>query len=180
MDLKDSKTWNNLKIAFANEVEAHTKYQYYASKAKKEGYNIISSIFEETSKNEKEHAKLWFKYLHGDDIPVTRENLLDAIKGENYESSTMYKEFAETARSEGFDEIANLFAMVGNIEKKHMDRYTNLLESLDEQKIFKNDEPILWICTNCGHIHLGKEPPQKCPVCKHPQGYFVRENRVFK
>ncbi len=180
MELKDSKTWNNLKIAFANESEAHTKYQYYASKAKKEGYNIISSIFEETSKNEKEHAKLWFKYLHGDDVPITKQNLLDAIKGEDYETSVMYREFAEVAKQEGFNEIANLFLLVGDVEQKHMERYQKLLDSLEENKIFDSETPILWICTNCGHIHFGKKPPEKCPVCKHPQGYFVRENRIFK
>ena len=180
MELKNSQTWRNLKIAFSNEAEAHTKYQYYASTAKKEGFNIISSIFEETSKNEKEHAKLWFKFLHDDDVPVTRQNLLDAMKGEEYENKHMYIEFADTAEKEGFNEIANLFRMVGKIEGDHLERYKNLLDSLDESKLFKSDEPILWICTNCGHIHKGKEPPLKCPVCKHPQGYFVRENRVFK
>lgn len=178
--LEGSKTYENLKTAFSGEAQAHTKYQYYASKAKKEGYNIIASIFEETSGNEKEHAKLWFKALHGDDIPVTKQNLLDAIKGENYEYQEMYKEFAEVAKAEGFNDIANLFKMVGHVESDHSKRYSELLNSLENGKLFKADEPVLWICTNCGHLHVGKEPPVSCPVCKHPQAYFVRENRKFK
>lgn len=178
--LVGTKTHENLLKAFANESEAHTKYQYYASKAKKEGLNIISSIFEETAGNEKEHAKLWFKALHGDDIPLTKQNIIDAIDGENYESQKMYIQFSKEAREEGFDELADLFAGVGEIESKHSKRYSDLLESLESGKIFKNDDPILWICTNCGNIFKGKEPPLTCLVCKHPQAYFVRETRKFK
>lgn len=175
-----TKTYENLKKAFAGEAEAHTKYQYYSSKAKKEGYNIISSIFDETAGNEKEHAKLWFKALHDDDIPITRQNLIDAISGEDYETQVMYKEFAETAKEEGFNDLANLFASVGKIESDHSKRYKDLLDSLDDNKLFASEDPILWICTNCGHLHIGKQPPLACPVCKHPQAYFVRENRKYK
>ncbi|MGL4950872.1 MAG: rubrerythrin [Mycoplasma sp.] len=178
-DLKGSKTWENLQTAFAGEAQAHTKYQYYAKKAAKEGLNIISSIFEETAQNEKEHAKLWFKALHDDDVPLTKQNLMDAIAGEDHESQVMYKEFAETADAEGFTQLASLFRMVGKIETDHSKRYSNLLNSLESDKLFKSEDPILWICTNCGHLHIGKEPPVSCPVCKHPQAYFVRENRKY-
>lgn len=179
-NLNGTKTLENLKTAFAGESQAHTKYQYYASKAKKEGYNIISKIFEETSKNEKEHAKIWFKIMHGDDIPITKQNLLDAISGEDYEYKTMYAEFAKTAKEEGFDDIAALFTMVGTIEEHHSDRYQAILKKLDQNEIFKADEPIFWICTNCGHVHKGKTPPPMCPVCKHPQAYFIEESNYFK
>lgn len=179
MKLEGTKTYENLKKAFGVEAEAHTKYQYYAKKAKKEGYNIIASIFDETASNEKEHAKLWFKALHNDDIPITKQNLLDAISGEDYEFETMYQNFADIAEQEGFKDIANLFRMVGKIESHHGARYKELLASLENDKLFKADEPVVWICTNCGHIHVGKEAPEKCPVCKHPQAYFVRDNRIF-
>ncbi|MGL4948462.1 MAG: rubrerythrin [Mycoplasma sp.] len=178
--LKGSKTWENLQTAFAGEAQAHTKYQYYAKKAQKEGLNLIASIFEETAQNEKEHAKLWFKALHDDDVPITKQNLMDAIAGEDHESQFMYKEFAEIAEQEGFADIARLFKMVGKIETDHSKRYSELLESLESDKLFKSEEPILWICTNCGHLFIGKEPPLSCPVCKHPQAYFVRENRKYK
>ncbi|MGL4951885.1 MAG: rubrerythrin [Mycoplasma sp.] len=178
--LKGSKTWANLQEAFAGEAQAHTKYQYYAKKASKEGLNLIASIFEETAQNEKEHAKLWFKAMHDDDVPVTTQNLLDAIAGEDHESQVMYKEFAEIADEEGFKDIANLFRMVGKIETDHSKRYSELLETLNNDKLSNADEPVLWICTNCGHLFFGKTAPISCPVCKHPQGYFVRENRKYK
>lgn len=176
--LDGTKTLENLKKAFSGEAQAHTKYQFYSSKAKKEGYNKIASIFDETAKNEKEHAKLWFKAMHGDDIPVTTKNLLDAIQGETYEYSSMYKEFAETAQEEGFDDIANLFRMVAEIELTHSQNYEKLLKQLENDELFNTNEPILWICTNCGHIHKGNKPPLVCPVCKHPQGYFVRKHEI--
>ncbi len=179
-NLEGTKTLENLKTAFAGESQAHTKYQYYASKAKKEGYNVIANIFEETSKNEKEHAKIWFKIMHGDEIPVTKQNLLDAIKGEDYEYKTMYADFAKVAKEEGFNDIAALFTMVGNIEEHHSDRYQAILNKLDKEEIFKADEPIFWICSNCGHVHKGKTPPALCPVCKHPQAYFIEESNYFK
>ncbi len=179
MDFKKSKTWSNLLIAFSKESEAHTKYLYYASKAKKEGLNIISSIFEETAKNEKEHAKIWFKKMHDDDIPITLENLKDAIKGENYEWNEMYSEFSKIAEEEGYYEISKLFKLVGEVESHHSKRFNDLLNSLTNNQVFNSEEPVLWICTNCGHLHVGKTPPLICPVCKHPQSYFVRENRVY-
>lgn len=175
-----SKTLDNLKVAFSHETEAHTKYQYYASKAKKEGLNLISSIFEETSGNEREHAKLWFKAMHDDDIPITKQNLMDAISGENYEAKEMYREFADVADKEGFSDLAKLFRMVGDIEANHSKRYSELLDTLENGHMFKSNDPVLWICTNCGHLHIGKEPPMSCPACKHPQAYFVRENRKYK
>lgn len=178
--LEGSKTQKNLEVAFAGEAMAHTKYMYYASKAKKEGLNWVSSIFEETAGNEKEHAKLWFKALHNNEIPITKQNLLDAIHGEDYEYKEMYKQFAIIADEEGFTDIANLFRLVGDVESKHSKRYSELLSTLDNGKMFAADEPILWICTNCGHLHFGKNPPLACPVCNHPQAYFVRENRKYK
>lgn len=175
-----TETLENLKTAFSHETEAHTKYQYFASKAKKEGFNLIASIFEETSGNEREHAKLWFKAMHDDDIPITKQNLMDAITNENYESKEMYIEFANTAAKEGFQEIANLFRLVATIEANHSKRYSELLDTLENETLFKSSDPVLWICTNCGHLHIGKEPPISCPACKHPQAYFVCENRKYK
>ena len=172
MELKGSKTEENLLKAFAGESGARNKYDYYASKAKKEGYEQISSIFETTAKNEKEHAKLWFKYLHNGDVPTTEENLLDAIKGENYEWTDMYAEFAEVARKEGFDEIALKFEGVAGVEKEHEKRYHQLLENIKQEKVFNRDTEVMWICRNCGHIHFGKEAPEICPVCNHPRAYF--------
>jgi len=170
MNLKGSKTEANLKAAFAGESQARTKYEYYASKARKEGYNQIAAFFEETSHNEKEHAKIWFKLLY-DGIPATDENLKDAAAGENYEWTEMYAEFAKTAREEGFTEIANLFERVAEIEKEHEERYLKLLQNLKEGKVFEREEEQAWKCGNCGHIHFGKKAPEVCPVCDHPKAY---------
>lgn len=172
MELKGSKTEANLLTAFAGESQAYTKYGYYASKAKKEGYNQISSLFTETAGNEKEHAKIWFKLLH-DGMPDTLTNLADAAAGENYEWTDMYAQFAATAREEGFDHIAYLFEHVGAIEKEHEERYRKLAESIKNGTVFARQTEQVWICTNCGHIHVGTHAPEKCPVCDHPQGYFV-------
>ncbi len=172
MDLKGSKTEANLQAAFAGESQAHTKYQYYASKAKKEGYEQIAAIFLETSKNEKEHAKLWFKYLHDGDVPDTITNLNDAADGENYEWTDMYDEFAKVAEEEGFKEIACKFRMVGAIEKEHEERYRKLIGNIEGGLVFSRDGDRTWICSNCGHIVIGKNAPEICPVCAHPKAYF--------
>ena len=172
MELKGSKTKANLMAAFAGESQARNKYTYYASKARKEGFVQIANIFEETAGNEKEHAELWFKQLHGGAVPTTTENLKDAADGENYEWTDMYKAFAEEARAEGFSEIARLFEAVGKIEKHHEERYRKLLANVESGEVFKRNEKVIWICTNCGHIHEGTEAPQKCPTCAHPQAYF--------
>ena len=172
MELKGSKTEQNLKAAFAGESQAHTKYQYYASKAKKDGYVQIGELFEETAKNEKEHAKIWFKLLHGGAVPDTTENLLDAADGENYEWTDMYAEFAKVAEEEGFSDIAFLFEKVGAIEKVHEERYRKLLSNIKEGVVFSKDEDCIWECSNCGHIVIGKKAPEVCPVCKHPMSYF--------
>ena len=172
MELLNSKTEQNLKTAFAGESQARGKYTYYASKAKKEGYEQIASIFEETAQNEQEHAKLWFKLLHGGEVPTTEENLLDAANGENYEWTDMYDGFAKTAKEEGFDKIAYLFEAVAKIEKSHEERYRTLLNNVTEGKVFRKDIEKIWICRNCGHIHVGSTAPIKCPVCDHPQAYF--------
>ena len=171
-DLKGTKTFDNLQTAFAGESQAHTKYEYYASKAKKEGYEQIADIFNETSHNEKEHAKIWFKYLHDGEVPTTTENLKDAAAGEHYETSEMYVEFAKVAEEEGFDEIAGLFKAVGEIEAKHEERYEKLLKNIDEGKVFEAEGVTVWKCRNCGYIHIGEKAPELCPVCKHPQAYF--------
>ncbi|MDR2149184.1 MAG: rubrerythrin family protein [Tannerella sp.] len=172
MELKGSKTEQNLKTAFAGESQAHTKYQYYASKAKKEGYVQIGELFEETSRNEKEHAKIWFKLLHDNEIPATAANLVDAAQGENYEWTDMYKGFAETAREEGFNKIAFLFEGVAKIEKEHEERYLKLLENVKDGLVFSRDQEMIWQCQNCGHIVIGKKAPEMCPVCAHPKAYF--------
>ena len=172
MELKGSKTEANLQTAFAGESMARTKYTYYASQAKKEGYEQIADIFMETAENEKEHAKLWFKQLHGGKIPKTIENLRDAADGENYEHTTMYADFAVVAREEGFTEIADLFEAVGRIEKTHEDRYIALLKNIEEGLVFKKDNVIMWKCRNCGYIHIATDAPQVCPVCKHAQSFF--------
>ncbi len=171
-ELKGSKTEQNLMTAFAGESQARNKYTFYASKAKKEGYKVIGDIFEETAGNEKEHAELWFKALHGDEMPDTMANLLDAAAGENYEWTEMYAEFAKVAREEGFEKLAWKFEAVGRIEKEHEERYRALAALLREGKVFAREEEQVWICTNCGHIHVGKTAPVKCPVCDHPQSYF--------
>lgn len=170
--LKGSKTEKNLLAAFAGESQAHTKYQYYASKAKKDGYVQIGELFAETAKNEKEHAKIWFKLLHDDIIPATTENLKDAAAGENYEWTDMYAGFAKTAREEGFDHIAFLFEEVGKIEKMHEERYRKLLANIEGGLVFSKDGDTVWQCSNCGHIVVGKKAPDVCPVCAHPQSYF--------
>ena len=172
MELKGSRTEENLKKAFAGESEARNKYTYYASKAKKDGFEQIAAIFEETANNEKEHAKMWFKELHGGDVPNTVENLEDAANGENYEWTDMYNDFAKTAREEGFDRIANLFEGVAKIEKEHEERYRKLLKNINDKVVFSKDDECIWICRNCGHVVVGKNAPLVCPVCAHPQSYF--------
>ena len=170
-DLKGTKTEQNLMTAFAGESQARNKYTYYASKAKKDGYEQIAAIFEETANNEKEHAKMWFKLLHGG-IPDTVANLADAAAGENYEWTDMYATFAKEAEDEGFDEIARQFRGVAAIEKTHEERYRKLLANIDGGIVFFRDGDAVWECRNCGHIHIGKMAPEVCPVCAHPKAYF--------
>ncbi len=172
MELKGSKTEQNLRTAFAGESQAYNKYGYYASKAKKEGYVQIGNLFEETAGNEKEHAKIWFKLLHDGAVPDTIENLKDAADGENYEWTDMYAKFAAEAREEGFDHIASLFEGVGKIEKEHEERYRKLLANIEGGIVFSRDGECIWQCSNCGHIVIGKNAPQVCPICAHPQAYF--------
>lgn len=179
MNLEGSKTQENLRTAFAGESQAHVKYQYYASAAKKEGYNLFASIFEETAKNEKEHAKIWFKLLHDGKVPDTKTNLVDAAAGENYEWTDMYAEFEKTAREEGFTRIAGLFKMVGQIEKEHEARYLALKESLEKDTVFSREVQQVWICNNCGHLHIGTHAPEKCPVCDHPKAYFSIQTKNY-
>ena len=173
MELKGTKTEKNLQAAFAGESQAHTKYQYYASKAKKDGYVQIGTLFEETARNEKEHAKIWFKFLHFFNDTATTENLKDAAAGENFEWTDMYATFAREAREEGFDEIARLFDAVGAIEKVHEERYRKLLDNIEKEVVFSRDGDAIWECSNCGHIVVGPKAPEKCPVCNHPQSYFM-------
>ena len=175
MELKGSKTEQNLMTAFAGESQARNKYTYYASKAKKDGYEQIAAIFEETANNEKEHAKMWFKLLEGGEIKSTPENLKAAAEGENYEWTDMYKEFAEVAKEEGFDHIAFLFEGVAKIEKEHEERYKKLLKNIDDELVFSNDGHAIWVCRNCGHVVVGKVAPKVCPICSHPQSYFERK-----
>ena len=170
MELKGSKTEQNLRDAFAGESQARNKYTYFASKAKKEGYVQIASIFEETANNEKEHAKIWFKLLEG--IGDTVQNLKAAAEGENYEWTDMYATFAKEAKEEGFDHIAYLFEEVGKIEKEHEERYLKLLSNVEGGLVFSRDGDMIWQCANCGHIHIGKQAPELCPVCAHPKAYF--------
>ena len=172
MELKGTKTEKNLMEAFAGESQARNKYTYFASKAKKDGYEQIAAIFEETANNEKEHAKMWFKELMGGSILSTEENLKMAAEGENYEWTDMYKEFAKTAKEEGFDRIAFLFEEVGKIEKEHEERYLKLLDNVENGLVFSKDGDKIWKCRNCGHVVIGKEAPGVCPVCNHPQSYF--------
>ena len=179
MELKGSQTEKNLQTAFAGESQARNKYTYFASKAKKEGYEQIAAIFEETALNEKEHAKLWFKYLHGGDVPTTTENLLDAAEGENFEWTDMYDGFAKTAKEEGFNDLAFLFEAVGKIEKAHEERYRKLLKNIEDKVVFSSEGDAIWVCRNCGHIVVGKQAPQMCPVCKHPQSFFERKADNF-
>lgn len=174
MELKGSKTEKNLMTAFAGESQARNKYTFYASQAKKEGYEQIASIFEETAGNEKEHAKMWFKLLHDGKVPSTSENLKDAANGENYEWTDMYKEFSETAKEEGFDDIAELFKLVGDIEKEHEERYLTLLRKVEDNLVFSSEEETIWICRNCGHVYRSKEALEVCPVCNHGKAYQER------
>ena len=172
MEFKDSKTYKNLETAFAGESMARNKYTYFASKAKKDGYEQIAAIFLETAENEKEHAKMWFKELNGGSIPDTKDNLLAAAEGENYEWTDMYDGFAKTAKEEGYDRIARLFEGVAAIEKEHEARYRKLLENVKGNLVFSRDGDTIWQCRNCGHIVIGKMAPKVCPVCNHPQSYF--------
>ena len=172
MNLKGSKTEQNLLAAFAGESQARNKYTYFASKAKKDGYEQIAAIFEETANNEKEHAKMWFKELHGGEVPSTIENLEAAADGENYEWTDMYEEFARVAEEEGFVAIAKKFRGVAAIEKEHENRYRQLLKNVKDEVVFSKDEDKIWICRNCGHVCVGKKAPKVCPVCPHPQSYF--------
>ena len=177
MELTGSKTEKNLQEAFAGESQARNKYTYFASKARKDGYVQIANIFEETAGNEKEHAKIWFKILMSGGIPHaslpdTMANLKDAAAGEHYEWTDMYAGFAKTAKEEGFDKIAMLFTEVGKIEKEHEERYRALAANIENGKVFKREGDKVWICGNCGHIHIGPTAPEKCPVCDHPQAYF--------
>lgn len=172
MELKGTKTEANLMAAFAGESQARNKYSYYASKAKKDGYVQIAQLFEETANNEKEHAKIWFKLLHDGAVPDTAENLRDAAAGEHFEWTEMYAEFAKTAHEEGFEKIAHLFEMVGQIEKEHEERYKKLLENVEGGLVFSKDNDMIWICSNCGYVHIGKAAPEVCPVCAHPKAYF--------
>jgi len=172
MEFKGSRTEANLMAAFAGESQARNKYDYYASQAKKDGYVQIAAIFEETAKNEKEHAKLWFKLLHDGKVPTTTVNLKDAADGENFEWTDMYKKFAAEAREEGFEDIARQFEGVAAIEKEHEERYRKLLANIEGGLVFSRDGDMIWQCSNCGHIHIGKQAPEVCPVCNHPQSYF--------
>ncbi|MBQ2375774.1 MAG: rubrerythrin family protein [Bacteroidales bacterium] len=172
MELKGSKTEKNLMAAFAGESQAHTKYLYYASKAKKDGYVQMANLFEETALNEKEHAKIWFKLLHEGEVPDTMTNLKDAASGENYEWTDMYANFAKEAREEGFTKIAALFELVAKIEKEHEERYRKLLKNIEDGVVFSKENDTVWQCANCGHIIIGKKAPKICPVCDHPQSYF--------
>ncbi len=180
MELKGTKTEKNLWAAFAGESQARNKYSYFASQAKKEGYVQISNIFEETAKNEKEHAKIWYKLLNDGKIPDTSSNLKTAAEGEQYEWTEMYESFAEDAESEGFTDIARLFRQVAAIEKRHEERYRKLLENVEAGTVFKKEKKIFWICTNCGHVYEGTEPPMVCPVCSHPRSYFEQMADNYK
>ncbi len=172
MDLKGSKTEQNLMKAFAGESQARNKYTYFASKAKKDGYEQIAALFEETANNEKEHAKMWYKELHDGAIPDTVSNLKEAADGENYEWTDMYEEFDKTAEEEGFKAIALKLRKMGAIEKHHEERFRQLLKNIDDEVVFSRDEECIWICRNCGHVVVGKKAPEVCPVCAHPKSYF--------
>ena len=179
MELKGSKTEQNLMYAFAGESQARNKYTYFASQAKKDGYEQIAEIFEITANNEKEHAKMWFKHLNGGAIPSTIENLKTAAQGENEEWTSMYKEFAEVAKKEGFLDIAKEFEGVAEIEKAHEERYLKLLENLKTKTAFIKKKAVIWVCRNCGHRHIGTTAPVICPVCKHPQSFFEIETKNY-
>ncbi|MFZ1235496.1 MAG: ferritin family protein [Prevotella sp.] len=170
--LKGTKTEQNLMTAFAGESQAHTKYQYFASKAKKDGYEQLAAIFTETSLNEKEHAKLWFKFLRGGDIPTSTANLAEAAAGENYEWTDMYENMAKVAMEEGFPGLAAKFRGVASVEKVHEERYRKMLKNIEDEVVFSRDGSAVWVCRNCGHVVIGKKAPEFCPVCNHPQSYF--------
>ena len=172
MEFKDTKTYKNLQTAFAGESQARNKYTYFASQAKKEGYEKVAEVFLETADNEKEHAKLWFKEMNGGQVPGLAECLLMAAAGENEEWTEMYKKMAEEARAEGYNAIAAKFEGVAKIEKAHEERYRAILKDLEEGKVFEKEGEVFWKCRNCGHIHVGKKAPMVCPVCNHPQAYF--------
>ena len=178
-DLKGTKTEKNLMDAFAGESQARNKYTYFASQAKKDGYEQIAAFFEETAGNEKEHAKMWFKYLNGGSVPTTVENLKAAAEGENFEWTDMYARMAKEAKEEGFDEIAAKFTLVSLIEKRHEERYRALLKNIEDDTVFKKDEKKMWICRNCGHVHIGNNAPEVCPTCNHPQSYFEVLNNNY-
>lgn len=178
-DLKGTKTEKNLQTAFAGESQARNKYTYFASQAKKDGFVQIAAIFEETAGNEKEHAKMWYKYLNGGKISGTEANLQDAAAGENYEWTDMYATFAKEAAEEGFTEIAEKFNLVAGVEKEHEARYLQLLANVKDRKVFSKDGDSIWQCSNCGHICIGKNAPQVCPVCNHPQSYFQLKEENF-
>ncbi|MDO4538281.1 MAG: rubrerythrin family protein [Coriobacteriales bacterium] len=175
VDFENSQTKKNLEYAFAGESQAHTKYLYYASQAKKDGYVQIQQIFTETALNEKEHAKLWFKYLHGGSVPDTLTNLLDAAAGENGEWTDMYPEFAKVADEEGFKEIAAKMRLVANIEKAHEERYRKLADRVEKGEVFDREGVKVWKCLNCGHLHVGAKAPKICPACNHPQSFFEEQ-----
>lgn len=179
MELKGSKTEQNLMTAFAGESQARNKYTYFASKAKKDGYEQIAAIFEETANNEKEHAKMWFKILEGGEVKSTENNLQAAAEGENYEWTDMYANFAKIAREEGFEEIAEKFEGVAKIEKEHEERYRKLLKNINDKKVFSSDGDTIWVCRNCGHVVIGQYAPEICPVCSHPQSYFERKAQNY-
>lgn len=178
-NIKGTKTERNLREAFAGESMARNKYTYYAGKAKKDGFEQIASIFEETAGNEKEHAKIWFKLLHEGTVPDTAENLRDAATGEHDEWTEMYARMAEEARAEGFTRIAALFESVGKIEKEHEERYRTLLKNVEEGTVYVKSDKVVWKCANCGHIHMGEKAPEKCPVCDHPKSYFAIESKNY-
>lgn len=178
MDFNESKTKANLLTAFAGESQARNKYTFFAQIAEQNGYTEISDIFKETADNEKAHARIWFDYLNGGNTPTTLDSLVEAAAGEHYEWTEMYKEFAEIAEAEGFKEIAAVMRMVGNIEKTHEERFERLRVDLAAGKVYTKDNEVVWKCTNCGHLHVGKTAPNMCPVCKKPQSIFVQENSI--
>ena len=180
VDIKGSKTEENLKTALAGESQARVKYEWYASQAKKDGYVQIKDIFQESSDNEKEHAKIWFKILHGGKVPDTETNLLDAIAGEHGEWTQMYKEFSETAREEGFDDIAEHFELTASIEKAHEERFKVLAENIKNNSVFKKSDEITWKCNNCGYLHHSKTAPEVCPMCNHPKDHFRKQTMGYK
>ncbi|MDJ1122646.1 rubrerythrin family protein [Olsenella sp. YH-ols2217] len=179
VDFNESQTKKNLETAFVGESQAHTKYEYYAKQAVKDGYVQIGDIFEETSGNEAIHAKVWFKYLHGGHVPDTLTNLKDAAAGENYEWTEMYSEFAKVAREEGFTEIAAKFDLVGGVEKAHEERYNMLIERIENGEVFEREGVKVWQCLKCGYLHVGPSAPQVCPICGHPQAYFQQQETNY-